>query len=190
MLSKSGIAKAFSAALLVPAIVGSMAFVQQVQAKDTALHGVSGPTASKLDIINELKQSGSFHKTLEGLTIAYGLDNDLKGKGPYTFFAPDDKAWAQMPEEDVTSLFNNPKKLKEVLSYHVVKGKKYTCADLDSLKEVQNLEGSLIKVSHKDDKNGKDEMYVDKARVKKSDVVCSNGIIHVIDGPIMPVLKK
>ena len=190
MFSKPGIAKAVSAALLVPAIVGSVTLVQQAQAKDTALQGVSGPTASKLDIINELKQKGSFHKTLEGLTIAYNLDNDLKGKGPYTFFAPDDKAWAQMPEEDVTSLFNNPKKLKEVLSYQIIKGKQYTSADLDSLKEVLNLQGGLIKVSHKDNKSGKDEMYVDKARIKKADMVCSNGIIHVIDGPIMPALKK
>lgn len=182
--------KAISAALIVPAISASLAFMPEARAKDTSLQGVSGPTASKLDIINELKQRGSFHKTLDGLTNAYSLDNELKGKGPYTFFAPDDKAWSRMPEEDVTSLFNNPKKLKEVLSYHVVKGKKYTCADLDSLKQVLNLEGSLIKVSHKNDKNDKDEMYVDKAKVKKGDIVCSNGIIHIIDCPIMPTLKK
>lgn len=190
MLFKSGNSKAISVALLVPAIVGSMAFLHEAKAKDTALGGVSGPTASKLDIINELKQSGSFHKTLEGLTMAYGLDNELKGKGPYTFFACDDKGWAKMPEEDVTSLFGNNKKLKEVLTYHVVKGKKLTCADLDAMKDVQSLQGGLIKVSHKDDKNGKDDMYVDKARVKKSDIVCSNGIIHIIDGPIMPPLKQ
>ena len=190
MQFKSRVSKAISVALLVPAIIGSIAFVQEVRAKDTALQGVNGPTASKLDIINELKQRGAFHKTLEGLTNAYNLDNDLKGKGPYTFFAPDDRAWSRMPEEDVTSLFNNPKKLKEVLSYHVIKGKMYTCADLDSQKEVLNLQGSLIKVSHKNDKNDKDEMYVDKARVKKGDIVCSNGIIHIIDSPIMPALKK
>ncbi len=177
-------------ALMVPVLLGSLAQSPDVKAKDTALGGVSGPTANKLDIINELKQSGSFHKTLEGLTNAYGLDNELKGKGPYTFFACDDKGWAKMPEEDVTSLFANNKKLKEVLTYHVVKGQKLTCADLDAMKDIQPMQGGLIKVSHKDNKNGKDEMYLDKVKVKKTDILCSNGIIHIIDGPIMPPLKQ
>lgn len=175
---------------------GSLAVVTSVicgltaaQAKDETIIG-KGPTASKLDIVNELKQRGVFHKLLDGLQNSYDLDNELKGKGPYTFFAPDDKAFSHMPEEDRQSLFANNKKLRQVLTYHVVKGKHITSSELKGMKNIQSYEGELIALKQDKDKKGDEQLCVDKAHVKTADIECSNGIIHIIDAPIMPKLKK
>ncbi len=158
-------------------------------AKDETIIG-SGATASKLDIVNELKRRGSFHKTLDGLSIAYNMDNQLKGRGPFTFFAPDDKAWGKMPGEDQTSLFGNPKRVSEVLSYHVLKGQRLNSDAIAMQKTLQPMDlKHKITVSSKDE-NGKKALYVDKARIKEADIQCSNGVIHIVDQPIMPILAE
>ncbi len=158
-------------------------------AKDPAVIG-KGSTSDKLDIVNELKRRGSFHKTLDGLSIAYNMDNQLKGRGPFTFFAPDDKAWGKMPGEDQTSLFNNPKRVSEVLSYHVLKDQRINSDAIAMQRTLQPMDlKHKINVSSKTEDNKK-ELYVDKARIKEADIQCSNGVIHIIDQPIMPRLAE
>ncbi|MFA6209039.1 MAG: fasciclin domain-containing protein [Candidatus Obscuribacterales bacterium] len=170
-------------------VIGTLAAVPAI-AKDETIIG-KGSTASTVDIVNELKRRGNFHKLLDGLSIAYNLDNQLKGKGPYTLFAPDDKAFSKLPEEDRQSLFGNPKRLSEVLNYHVIKGERLNCDAIKMQKSLKTMDPKHdITVSTKDDEDGKSDLYVDKAKVKEADINCSNGVIHIVDGPIMPPLAE
>lgn len=138
------------------------------------------------DIINTLKDNEvtRFATLLDGLTQAFNLDNTLKNAGPFTLFAPSDVAFKKIPYEDVQSLWANKKKLKEVLSYHVVEGK-YSLSDLKKLKTLKTMEGRELSFST----SGMD-VFVDKSQILTGDVPCSNGIIHVIDLVVMPPLSK
>ncbi len=166
-----------------------MASVSSVQAGDQTVTGKMS-TAETQDIINTLRKEGRFHKMLSGLQIAYDLDNKLKGKGPFTVFAADDKAWAKINQADQTSLFENKKKLAQVLSYQVVNKSRMDSTFLKSLKSVGSMEGHAIRISVKKNDKDEDDLFVDKAKVKKADIICSNGIIHIVDQPIMPPLAK
>ncbi len=154
----------------------------------------SGPmsTASKQDIINTLRSKGSFHKMLQGLEQTYELDNELKGKGPYTVFAADDKAWKKINQADQDTLFGNKKKLDEVLRYCVLKGQSMDSDHLYKMQgqQVQSLEGRLIDVRMTAGEKEQAFLFLNESKVKKADIKCSNGIIHVIDAPLMPPLKK
>jgi uncharacterized surface protein with fasciclin (FAS1) repeats len=138
------------------------------------------------DIINTLKNNEitSFHTLLDGLQQAFDLDQALKNKGPYTLFAPSDKAFKKLPAEDVQTLFANKKKLKQVLSYQIVKGQLNANA-LRSMKSVKTMEGDKINLSTKSG-----DLYADKSLILTTDIPCSNGIIHVLDEVIMPPLSK
>lgn len=138
------------------------------------------------DIINTLKDNevSRFQTMLEGLDQAYDLDNTLKGKGPWTLFAPSDKAFKKIPYEDLQSLFANKKKLKQVLSYHMVKGK-FKLEDLRKKTSLKTVEGHSVKVS-----NRFGNIFMDDSFLSTADVPCSNGVIHVIDRVIMPPLSK
>ncbi len=154
----------------------------------------SGPmsTAAKQDIINTLRSKGSFHKMLQGLEQTYELDNELKGKGPYTVFAADDKAWKKINQADQDTLFGNKKKLDEVMRYGVIKGQ---ALDTDHLykmqgQQVQSLEGRLINVRMTAGEKEQAFLFLNDSKVKDADIKCSNGIIHIVDAPLMPPLKK
>ncbi len=154
----------------------------------------SGPmsTASKQDIINTLRNKGSFHKMLQGLEQTYELDNELKGKGPYTVFAADDKAWKKINQADQDTLFGNKKKIDEVLRYGVIKGQNLDSDQLYKMqgKEVQSLEGRLIKVGMTAGEKEQAFLWLNGSKVKDADIKCSNGVIHIVDAPLMPPLKK
>jgi uncharacterized surface protein with fasciclin (FAS1) repeats len=104
----------------------------------------------------------------------------LKGKGPFTVFAPTDEAFAKLPAGTVESLLANPDKLRQVLTYHVVAGK-VTAADVVKLSRAKTVQGqeAVIKVS-----GGR--VKIDNANVVKTDIMTSNGVIHVIDSVILP----
>ena len=154
----------------------------------------SGPmsTASKQDIINTLRSKGSFHKMLKGLEQTYELDKELKGKGPYTVFVADDKAWKKINQADLHTLFGNRQKLDEVLRYGVIKGQNLNCDQLYKLQgqQVQSLEGRLIEVRMTAGEKEQAFLFLNDSKVKKVDIKCSNGIIHIVDAPLMPPLKK
>lgn len=145
-------------------------------------------TAEVQDIVNTLKMSGKYHILVEGLSGAYALDNELRNKGPYTLFAPTDRAFSHMSYDDRRSLFANKDKLRQVLTYGIVKGRLDSDA-LCTLKSVDSMEGHQITLSSKEE-NGKKDLFVDKAQIKEADIACSNGIIHEIDRPIMPPLAR
>ena len=147
-------------------------------------------TAKTQDIVNTLRERGAFHKMLDGMETAFALDNVLKGKGPFTVFATDDKGWAKLNQADQDTLFANNKKLGQVLRYEIVKGKALDSDQLKSMSSVQSLEGQMIKISSKPGDKKTSDLWVDKARIKTADIHCSNGIIHIVDQPIMPPLAE
>ena len=108
-----------------------------------------------------------------------GLVETLKGKGPYTVFAPTDEAFAKIPAEDLNALLKDKEALTKILTYHVVSGK-VMASDVVTLKSAPSVEGQSIAITTD---NG---VMVDDANVIKTDIVASNGVIHVIDTVIMP----
>jgi uncharacterized surface protein with fasciclin (FAS1) repeats len=135
----------------------------------------------KKDIVDTAVGAGSF-KTLVAAVKAADLVETLKGKGPFTVFAPTDEAFAKLPEGTVESLLKpeNKKKLIAVLTYHVVPGK-VMAKDVVKLTEAKTVQGSSVKIAVKEGK-----VSVDGANVVKTDIETSNGVIHVIDAVILP----
>ena len=120
---------------------------------------------------------------LKAATTA-GLVDTLKGAGPYTVFAPTDAAFAKLPAGTLEGLLADPAKLKGILLYHVVAGK-VTAAQVTGLTSAKSVEGSTITIAVKDGKvvlNG-------SATVTATDIMASNGVIHVIDTVILPPTK-
>jgi uncharacterized surface protein with fasciclin (FAS1) repeats len=120
--------------------------------------------------------------TLVAAVKAAGLVETLKGKGPFTVFAPTDEAFAKLPKETLESLLKpeNKDKLAAILTYHVVAGK-VTAADVVKLTEAKTVNGKSVKITVE---NG--VVKIDGAKVTKTDVTCSNGVIHIIDTVIIP----
>jgi uncharacterized surface protein with fasciclin (FAS1) repeats len=143
----------------------------------TLLASVLVMSAQAKDIVDTAVDAGSF-KTLATALGAAGLVETLKGKGPFTVFAPTDEAFAKIPKADLEALLKDKAKLTAVLTYHVVPGK-VMAADVKAGK-VKTVQGSDITVTTKGG------VMVNKAKVIKTDIVADNGVIHVIDTVIMP----
>ena len=162
------------AALTLFAILGTTPLL--VQAK-TPKH-----SAKPMDIVQTAVGAGQF-KTLAAALEAAGLIDALKGAGPFTVFAPTDEAFAKLPAGTVESLLRpeNREKLKAILLYHVVSGN-VPASKVRKLngRSVTTLQGTGIKVSTK---HG---VRVNNAKVIKTDINASNGVIHVIDSVLLP----
>ncbi|MDH4213424.1 MAG: fasciclin domain-containing protein [Candidatus Thorarchaeota archaeon] len=130
------------------------------------------------NIVETAIAAGSF-KTLVAAVQAAGLVETLKGKGPFTVFAPTDEAFAKLPKGTVESLLKDKAKLTSILTYHVVSGKVMS-KDVMNLKKAKTVQGQDIKI---DTKSG---VKVNNANVVKADIEASNGVIHVIDTVILP----
>ena len=141
--------------------------------------------AAEKDIVDTAVEAGSF-KTLAAALKAADLIETLKGKGPFTVFAPTDEAFAKLPKGTVEDLLKpeNKAKLAGILTYHVVAGK-VEAKDAVKLKSAKTVNGASFKITA-----GDAGVMVDKAKVVKTDIQCSNGVIHVIDSVIMPAAKK
>ena len=135
------------------------------------------PTA---DIVDTAVAAGQFTTLAKALQAA-GLVDALKGSGPFTVFAPADAAFAKLPAGTLDTLLKDPKgELTRILTYHVVPGK-VMAADITDGMTAKTLEGSTIKFTVKDG-----NVYVNGAQVTTADVPASNGVIHVIDGVLIP----
>jgi uncharacterized surface protein with fasciclin (FAS1) repeats len=141
----------------------------------------SAVRAETKDIVDTAVAAGSF-KTLAKALAAADLVDTLKGAGPFTVFAPTDEAFAKLPAGTLESLLKpeNKAKLQRILTYHVVPGK-VMASDVVKLKSAKAVSGDTIGIATR---NG--GVTVDNARVVKTDVVASNGVIHVIDSVILP----
>lgn len=135
----------------------------------------------KKDIIDTAVAAGNF-KTLAAALQAADLVDALKGKGPFTVFAPTDEAFAKLPKGTVEGLLKPEAKgtLTGILTYHVVSGA-VDSGKVVKLSNATTLNGQRVDIAVKDG-----EVMVDTAKVVVTDIECSNGIIHVIDSVILP----
>lgn len=136
---------------------------------------VSG--ASAKDIVDTAVAAGNF-KTLATALQAAGLIETLKGKGPFTVFAPTDAAFAKIPKAQLDALLADKPKLTSVLTYHVVPGA--VMAKDVKAGMVKTVQGSSLTVTTQGG------VKVDGASVTAVDIVADNGVIHVIDSVVMP----
>ena len=130
------------------------------------------------NIVDTAVNAGSF-STLVAAIKAANLVDTLKGKGPFTVFAPTDEAFAKLPEGTVDNLLKDIPLLKKILTYHVVSGK-VMAADVTKLKSAKTVEGSDIKI---DASKG---VKINGSKVTTPDVAADNGVIHIIDTVLMP----
>ena len=140
----------------------------------------SAANAEKKDIVETAVDAGSF-STLATALKATGLVETLQGKGPFTVFAPTDAAFEKLPEGTIETLLKpeNKSQLAAILTYHVVPG------DVRA-KQVASLQGAESVNGQRIDITTDGGVKVDQANVVKTDIVCSNGVIHVIDEVILP----
>jgi uncharacterized surface protein with fasciclin (FAS1) repeats len=149
-----------------------------------ALVGMAGTAQAQdakptKDIVETAIAAGSF-KTLVAAVQAAGLVETLKGKGPFTVFAPTDEAFAKLPAGTVEALLKDKAKLAAILTYHVVSGD-VRAAQAMKLSSAKTVNGQSAKIMVKDG-----NVMIDNAKVVKADIGTTNGVIHVIDTVILP----
>lgn len=134
----------------------------------------------KMDIVDTAVEAGSF-ETLVAAVQAAGLVETLKGEGPFTVFAPTDAAFAALPAGTVEELLKpeNKDQLVSILTYHVVPGTVMS-GDLTNNMMAATVQGGEVTIMTEGG------VTVDGANVVQADIEMSNGVIHVIDGVIMP----
>lgn len=141
---------------------------------------ITNDTSKVGDIVAVATGAGNF-STLCAAIGAAGLAKTLQGPGPFTVFAPTDEAFAKLPKGTVEGLLKpeNKAKLAGILTYHVLSGK-VMAADVKTMKaKTVNGQELAIKVSG-------GTVTVNEAKVIKTDVAASNGVIHAIDAVLMP----
>lgn len=154
---------------------------------DKAKDAAKQAAAQNLDVIDTAVAAGSF-KTLAAALTAAGLVEPLKGKGPFTVFAPTDEAFAKLPKGTLEELLKpeNKDKLVQILQYHVIAGE-VTAEQVVKMKEsTATLQGQTFDIVVKDGKVTIGNNAKMMATVTKTDIKASNGIIHVIDTVLLP----
>lgn len=172
---RSLLAALAAAAVAAPWLVGAGA--GEVEASEAQ---PVGSTETDADIVEVARQAGSFETLLAALEAA-GLVETLQGKGPLTVFAPTDAAFEALPEGTVPSLLENQEQLRNVLTYHVVSGR-VTAEQVVELDSATTANGQSLNIQVSDDGT----VRVGGATVVQTDVMASNGVIHVIDGVLLP----
>jgi len=144
--------------------------------------GAAASSSGNRDVVATAKSAGQF-KTLTTLLASAGLVKTLQGMGPYTVFAPTDAAFAKVPKATLAKLGKDKALLRSVLLYHVVKGKvpASTVITLNG-KSAKTLNGASVRISVR----GGTVYLNGSTRVTKTDVMASNGVIHVIDRVLLP----
>jgi transforming growth factor-beta-induced protein len=133
-----------------------------------------------LDIVDTAIAAGDF-ETLVAAVSAAGLVDALRGDGPFTVFAPTDDAFAALPDGTIDALLADPEgDLTQILLYHVVPGA-VMAADVTDGLEAETLQGSTVLFTIEGD-----VVMINEANIIATDIVASNGVIHVIDAVILP----
>ena len=142
---------------------------------------LTGETAGlpEKNIVETAIGAGQFSTLVTALKAA-GLVETLSGPGPFTVFAPTDEAFGKLPAGTVEALLQDKTKLTSILTYHVAAGK-YLAADVLKMSSLKSVQGQNITISLKDG-----AAMADNAKIIKTDIVCSNGVIHVIEAVILP----
>jgi len=130
------------------------------------------------NLVETAIEAGNFSTLVKAVQEA-GLVDTLEGEGPFTVFAPTDEAFSKLPEGTVEKLLSDKEKLIDILTYHVVPDKVMSDAVL-GLKTAKTANGKQISI---DSTSG---VKINNANVVKTDIECSNGVIHVIDDVLIP----
>jgi len=154
-------------------------FLALVLGMNAGMASVTADEPGTKDIVDTAVAAGNF-KTLVTAVKAAGLVDTLKGEGPFTVFAPTDEAFAKKPEDKLQALLKDKKALTAVLTYHVVSGK-VMAADVVKLDSAKTVQGQSLGIVTKDGK-----VTINGVNAVKTDIVCKNGVIHVIDAVLMP----
>ena len=172
-------------AIAMVALIGVSMAATTVRAEPGTERSVTVPGATK-DVVTTAVEAGHF-KTLAKALEAAGLVETLKGKGPFTVFAPSDEAFAKLPSGTLENLLKpeNKEKLKAILLMHVVPGD-LLIADVKKLKEAKTAGGANLEVTHHFLTGVHIGTAKEMAHVQNSDIHASNGVIHVIDKVILP----
>jgi uncharacterized surface protein with fasciclin (FAS1) repeats len=149
-----------------------------LRASNGIIHVIDTVLLPPADIVDTAVGADSF-KTLVAAVKAAGLVEALKGKGPFTVFAPTDEAFAKLPEGTIPALLNDKEKLGAILKYHVVPGY-VTAADVVKLDRAKTLQGGELRI------NADGGVRINDANVVKADILTANGVIHVIDSVLLP----
>jgi len=174
-----------SSASLVIACGGGGAMPEPASPESTAENSAASPAsetaATASNIVETATAAGSF-TTLVAAVKAAGLAETLSGPGPFTVFAPTDDAFAKLPAGTVEGLLKpeNKDKLVAILTYHVVPGV-LMAKDVVGGSKLMTVQGQELSLSI----DGSNVM-VDDAKISKTDIAASNGVIHVIDNVVMP----
>ncbi|WP_070105127.1 fasciclin domain-containing protein [Anaerolinea thermophila] len=162
-------------------INNAQVILTDIRAGNGIIHVIDAVILPPKDIVDTAVGDGRF-KTLVAAVQAAGLVETLKGEGPFTVFAPTDQAFAKLPAGTLDELLKpeNKQKLTDILTYHVVAGKVYA-KDVVNLKEATTVLGKNVTIKVMDGK-----VYINDAQVIITDILCSNGVIHVIDTVILP----
>lgn len=131
------------------------------------------------NIVQTAQAAGNF-KTLTKLVVKAGLAGTLSSSGPYTVFAPTDAAFKKVPKSTLNSLAKNRAKLRAVLLYHVVAGR-VPSSQVVMLKSAKTLNGKSVRIHTAGGK-----VFVNNAKVTKTDINASNGVIHVVNRVLIP----
>lgn len=158
------------------AILSGLALLLSV----TAAQAAGGKTTEK-DIVDTAVAAGSFNTLAKALQAADLVDT-LKGKGPFTVFAPTDAAFAKLPAGTLEELLKpeNKDKLRAILTYHVVAGR-VAAKDVVKLASSPTVNGQEIQISTMGG-----SVKINDATVVTTDIQTSNGVIHVIDTVLLP----
>jgi len=165
---------------------GSKVFINEAQVVITdiktsngVIHVIDSVILPPKDIVDTAVADGRF-KTLATALTAAGLVDTLKGKGPFTVFAPTDEAFAKLPAGTLNALLADKAKLSAILTYHVVSGR-VMAADVVKLTSANTVNGKPVTI-----KVDGGKVYINDAQVIITDILTSNGVIHVIDKVILP----
>jgi len=153
--------------------------ITDIEASNGIIHVIDSVILPPADIVDTAVADGRF-TTLAAALQAAGLVDALKGEGPFTVFAPTDDAFAKLPEGTVEALLSDIPALSDILLYHVAEGQLFA-ADVLALEKIETLQGKSAKISLMDGK-----AMIDGAEIIITDILTSNGVIHVIDSVIIP----
>lgn len=140
---------------------------------------------TRQDIVDTAVQAGSFNTLAKALKAADLVDT-LKGPGPFTVFAPTDQAFNNLPPGTLEVLLKpeNKEQLRSILTYHVVPGR-VNASDVVKLTSAKTVNGQEVRISVL-----KNVVRLNEAKVTKTDIATTNGLIHVIDRVIVPPMSE
>jgi len=143
------------------------------------------PTTPQLRTCYAIIADDPQFSVLNAALKASKLDAALNGNGPFTILAPDDAAFKSLPNGTVETLLKDPQgQLKQILLDHVIDNKTLLAVDVVKIGEAKTMQGAVVKIN-----TTADGVTIGGAKVTKTDIVCSNGVIHVINRVIIPPVE-